>query len=210
MGIKKIAVLASGRGTNLQSVMDGIKSGRVKNADLRLVVSDNPKAYALERARASGIEALWINPAAFPGREEYNRELIEQLRKRQVDLVVLAGYMRILSPEFVKAYKNAIINIHPSLIPSFCGKGYYGERVHREALEYGVKVTGATVHFVDEGTDTGPIILQQAVEVLPEDTVESLAERVLKVEHILLPRAVDLYCRGCLKIEGRRVWIKAD
>jgi phosphoribosylglycinamide formyltransferase-1 len=190
--------------------MDGIKSGRVKNADLRLVVSDNPKAYALERARASGIEALWINPAAFPGREEYNRELIEQLRKRQVDLVVLAGYMRILSPEFVKAYKNAIINIHPSLIPSFCGKGYYGERVHREALEYGVKVTGATVHFVDEGTDTGPIILQQAVEVLPEDTVESLAERVLKVEHILLPRAVDLYCRGCLKIEGRRVWIKAD
>ncbi|HOO12921.1 MAG TPA: formyltransferase family protein, partial [Bacillota bacterium] len=117
MGIKKIAVLASGRGTNLQSVMDGIKSGRVKNADLRLVVSDNPKAYALERARASGIEALWINPAAFPGREEYNRELIEQLRKRQVDLVVLAGYMRILSPEFVKAYKNAIINIHPSLIP---------------------------------------------------------------------------------------------
>jgi phosphoribosylglycinamide formyltransferase-1 len=210
MGIKKIAVLASGRGTNLQSVMDGIKSGRVKNADLRLVVSDNPKAYALERARASGIEALWINPAAFPGREEYNRELIEQLRKRQVDLVVLAGYMRILSPEFVKAYKNAIINIHTSLIPSFCGKGYYGERVHREALEYGVKVTGATVHFVDEGTDTGPIILQQAVEVLPEDTVESLAERVLKVEHILLPRAVDLYCRGCLKIEGRRVWIKAD
>lgn len=210
MGIKKIAVLASGRGTNLQSVMDGIKSGRVKNADLRLVVSDNPKAYALERARASGIEALWINPAAFPGREEYNRELIEQLRKRQVDLVVLAGYMRILSPEFVKAYKNAIINIHPSLIPSFCGKGYYGERVHREALEYGVKVTGATVHFVDEGTDTGPIILQQAVEVLPEDTMESLAERVLKVEHILLPRAVDLYCRGCLKIEGRRVWIKAD
>ena len=210
MAIKRIAVLASGRGTNLQAIMDGIKSGRVENAGLRLVVSDNQKAYALERARAGGIEALWINPAAFPGREEYNRELIYQLRKRQVDLVVLAGYMRILSSEFVRAYKDAIINVHPSLIPSFCGKGYYGERVHREALEYGVKVTGATVHFVDEGTDTGPIILQQAVEVLPEDTVESLAERVLKVEHILLPRAVDLYCRGCLKIEGRRVWIKAD
>jgi phosphoribosylglycinamide formyltransferase-1 len=210
MEIKRIAVLASGRGTNLQAVMDGIKSGRVKNADLRLVISDNPKAYALERARASGIEALWINPAAFPGREEYNRELIGQLKKRQVDLVVLAGYMRILSSEFVRAYKDAIINVHPSLIPSFCGKGYYGERVHREALEYGVKVTGATVHFVDEGTDTGPIILQQAVEVLPEDTVESLAERVLEVEHLLLPRAVDLYCRGRLKIEGRRVWIKAD
>ena len=210
MAIKRIAVLASGRGTNLQAVMDGIKSGRVRNADLRVVVSDNPKAYALERARASGIEALWINPAAFPGREEYNRELIGQLKKRQVDLVVLAGYMRILSSEFVRAYKDAIINVHPSLIPSFCGKGYYGERVHREALEYGVKVTGATVHFVDEGTDTGPIILQQAVEVLPEDTVESLAERVLEVEHLLLPRAVDLYCRGCLKIEGRRVWILAD
>ncbi|HZX45708.1 MAG TPA: phosphoribosylglycinamide formyltransferase [Clostridia bacterium] len=210
MAEKRIAVLASGRGTNLQAVIDGLKSGKIRNADLRLVVSDNPKAYALERARINGIEALWINPAAFPGREEYNFELIGQLQKREIELVVLAGYMRILSPAFVRAYKEAILNIHPSLIPSFCGKGYYGERVHREALEYGVKVTGATVHFVDEGTDTGPIILQQAVEVLPEDTVESLAERVLKVEHLLLPRAVDLYCRGCLKIEGRRVWILAD
>jgi phosphoribosylglycinamide formyltransferase-1 len=209
MQIKRIAVLASGRGTNLQSVIDGIKSGKVENANLKLVVSDNQKAYALERAAGNGIEALWINPGAFPGREEYNQAIIEELQKREIDLVVLAGYMRILSSAFVRAYRDAIINIHPSLIPSFCGKGYYGERVHKEVLEYGVKVTGATVHFVDEGTDTGPIILQKAVEVLQEDTVESLAKRVLEVEHDLLPRAVDLYCRGCLRIEGRRVIIKA-
>lgn len=210
MGKKKIAVLASGRGTNLQSVMDAIKSGRISNAALRLVVSDNPEAYALERAAGSGIETLWVNPGAYPGREEYNRAIIGELQERKIDLVVLAGYMRILSSDFVRAYKDAIINIHPSLIPAFCGRGYYGERVHREVLEYGVKVTGATVHFVDEGTDTGPIILQQAVEVLPDDTVESLAGRVLEIEHRLLPRAIDLYCRGCLRIEGRRVRIAAE
>ncbi|MGI6702960.1 MAG: phosphoribosylglycinamide formyltransferase [Clostridia bacterium] len=207
MAGKSIAVLASGRGTNLQSLIDGINSGSIKNAALKLVVSDNQRAYALERAMTGGIEAIWINPQAYKGRGDYNDAIMEEFRKRDIDLVVLAGYMRILSAAFVRAYRDAIINVHPSLIPSFCGKGYYGERVHREALEYGVKVTGATVHFVDEGTDTGPIILQQAVEVLPGDTVDSLAKRVLQVEHTLLPRAVDLYCRGCLSIEGRRVII---
>lgn len=205
MSEKKIAVLASGRGTNLQSIIDGIESGKVNNAGLEIVVSDNEGAYALKRVAAKGIEALWLDPRAFDGRDSYNDALLKELKKRNIDLVVLAGYMRILTKSFVRGYRNAIINIHPSLIPSFCGKGYYGERVHKEALEYGVKVTGATVHFVDEGTDTGPIILQRAVEVLPEDTVESLAERVLRVEHILLPEGVDLYCRGCLKVEGRRV-----
>ena len=208
MAKTKIAVLASGRGTNLQSVIDGIKNGIVGNADLRLVVSDKEKAYALERARISGIEALWINPRAYESDEGYNNAILRELKDRDIDLVVLAGYMRILSKSFVRAYKNAIINIHPSLIPSFSGRGYYGERVHREVIEYGVKVTGATVHFVDEGTDTGPIILQQAVQVLGEDTPESLAKRVLEVEHALLPRAVDLYCRGCLRMEGRKVLVK--
>jgi len=210
MAEKRIAVLASGRGTNLQSVIDGIKNGNINNAALQLVVSDNERAYALERAMANGIEALWINPRTFKGSEDYNDAILEALRKRRIDLVVLAGYMKILSAAFVRAYRDAIINIHPSLIPSFCGSGYYGERVHREVLEYGVKVTGATVHFVDEGTDTGPIILQQAVEVLQEDTVDSLAKRVLRIEHILLPRAVDLYCRGCLRKEERRVIIEAN
>jgi phosphoribosylglycinamide formyltransferase-1 len=207
MAQTKIAVLASGRGTNLQSLIDGVKNGQINNADLQLVVSDKEKAYALERATNNGIEALWINPRAFADYEEYNNAILLELKKRQTDLVVLAGYMKILSASFVRTYKDAIINIHPSLIPAFCGRGYYGERVHREVLEYGVKVSGATAHFVDEGTDTGPIILQQAVEVHQDDTAQSLAQRVLQVEHALLPRAVDLYCRGCLRIEGRRVMV---
>ncbi len=208
MAKTEIAVLASGRGTNLQSIIDGIECGNIENANLKFVFSDNEGAYALKRAAAKGIETLHLNPKDFDEKEHYNDVLIEELKKRDIDLIVLAGYMRILSKAFVRAYKDSIINVHPSLIPSFCGIGYYGERVHRAALEYGVKITGATVHFVDEGTDTGPIILQQPVEVLPGDTVESLAKRVLKVEHTLLPRAIDLYCRGCLKIEGRSVKIK--
>ncbi len=210
MSKKKIAVLASGRGTNLQSIIDGVKSGQINNAAIELVISDKKEAYALERAGNNGIEALWIDPGAFPGHAEYNNALLQEMHKREIDLVVLAGYMRILSEGFVKAYKDAIINIHPSLIPAFCGKGYYGERVHMEVLEYGAKVTGATVHFVDEGTDTGPIILQKAVEVDREDTVQSLAKRVLEVEHTLLPLAVDLYCRDRLRIQGRRVDIETE
>ncbi len=207
MAKKKIAVLASGGGTNLQSIIDGIKSRRINNASLEIVISDNGEAYALKRAAANDIEALLLKPGDFNGAEHYNDALVQELAKRNIDLVVLAGYMRILSKAFVKAYKDAIINIHPSLIPSFCGRGYYGERVHKAALGYGVKITGATVHFVDEGTDTGPIILQQAVEVLPGDTVKSLAERVLKTEHLLLPKAIDLFCRGSLEIKGRNVKI---
>jgi phosphoribosylglycinamide formyltransferase-1 len=204
---KRIAVMASGRGTNLQSVIDSIKSGFITNADLVAVVSDNRDAFALERARKNRIEALYIDPSGYQNSVEYHRQVAEELKSRDVDLVVLAGYMRILSEGFVQAFKNRIINIHPSLIPSFCGKGFYGARVHRAVLDYGVKVTGATVHFVDEGTDTGPIILQEAVPVMPDDDVEHLAARVLEVEHRLLPQAINLYCNDMLRIDGRRVHI---
>jgi len=172
-----------------------------------VVISDKRDAFALERARKSGIYALWINPSEYGGKEEYNDKISKELETREIDLVVLAGFIRILSPGFVRKFCGRIINIHPSLIPSFCGEGYYGERVHKSVLDYGVKVTGATVHFVDEGTDTGPIILQQAVEVEQDDTVESLAKRVLKVEHKLLPLAVKLFCQDRVRIEGRKVFI---
>lgn len=204
---KKIAVLASGRGTNLQAVIDSLKSGFIDNGEIELVISDKEDAFALERARNNGIDALWINPAEYDCKETYGNKIIGQLQKRRIDLVVLAGFMRILSSGFVQRFYGKIINIHPSLIPSFCGEGYYGERVHKAVLDYGVKVTGATAHFVDEGTDTGPIILQQVVKVEQDDTVESLAKKVLKVEHKLLPLAVKLFCQDRLRIEGRKVYI---
>ncbi|MBA1336694.1 MAG: Phosphoribosylglycinamide formyltransferase [Firmicutes bacterium] len=208
MEYKRIAVLASGRGSNLQSVIDGIESGYINNAKIMTVISDNREAFALERARAKGIEGLWLNPGDFASYEDYNNSIIEKLENLHIDLVVLAGYMKILSKGFVQTFQNRIINIHPSLIPSFCGVGYYGEKVHRAVLEYGVKITGATVHFVDEGADTGPIILQEAVKVYQDDTVGSLAKRVLEVEHRLLPEAVRLFCNEMLCIDGRRVYIK--
>jgi phosphoribosylglycinamide formyltransferase-1 len=208
MGHKKIAVLASGRGTNLQSLIDSINSGFINNARIELVVSDNREAFALERARNNGIEAVWVNPKDYTTYEEYNGSLIDIIEKKNIELVVLAGYMKILSREFVQRFRDRIINIHPALIPSFCGKGFYGERVHKAVLDYGVKVTGVTVHFVDEGTDTGPIILQEAVEVMQDDTVASLAKRVLEVEHRLLPTAVKLFCGERLHIEGRKVYIR--
>ncbi len=207
---KKIAVLASGRGSNLQVIMDAIDAGYIETGEIRVVISDNRDAFALERARRNGIEHLWIDPSVYDTRREYDHAVAGELEKRQTDLVVLAGFMRILSPDFVRRFYGRIINIHPSLIPSFCGEGYYGGRVHRAVLDYGVRVSGATVHFVDEGTDTGPIILQQVVEVKQDDTVESLAERVLEVEHRLLPEAVKLFCQDRLRIEGRKVYISGD
>jgi phosphoribosylglycinamide formyltransferase-1 len=194
----RIAVLVSGGGTNLQALIDAVDKGDI-NGEIAAVLSDRENAYGLERARKHGIKAIYIE------RKQLAERLITELQKLNIELVVLAGFLSILDGELVKAYEGRIINIHPSLIPSFCGMGFYGERVHKAALEYGVKVSGATVHFVDEGTDSGPIILQEAVPVYFDDTAETLAARVLQVEHRLLPAAVGLFCEGRLRIEGRKV-----
>ena len=166
----KLAVLVSGGGTNLQAIMDAIDNGRITNAEISVVISNNANAYALERAKKKGIRSECISPKSFETREEFNRVFLERLNSYQVDLVVLAGFLVILPPKMIEEYANRIINIHPSLIPSFCGKGFYGLKVHEEALKRGVKVTGATVHFVDSGTDTWPIILQKPVMVEQGDT----------------------------------------
>ncbi len=189
----RAAVLVSGGGTNLQAIIDAIKAGTVKNTELSVVISNNEGAYALARAKANGIDAACVSPAAYETREEFHRALIEKLAEYQPDLIVLAGYLVKIPPEMVRTYPGRIINVHPSLIPSFCGVGYYGLKVHEAALERGVKVTGATVHFVDEGTDTGPIILQKAVEVEPGDTPELLQRRVMEqAEWIILPQAINM------------------
>ncbi|QQY80158.1 formyltetrahydrofolate-dependent phosphoribosylglycinamide formyltransferase [Keratinibaculum paraultunense] len=201
-----IGILISGSGTNLQAIIDNINEGNI-DGEIKLVISNKKDAYGLVRAEEAGIETLYLDRKEFSTDEEYNKKIMEEFTKRDVELVVLAGYLRILSKEFVQKYKNRIINIHPSLIPSFCGEGCYGERVHKMVLDYGAKITGATVHFVDEGTDTGPIILQKAVKVEDDDTVESLKEKVLKIEHELLPEAIKLYCQGRLSVEGRKVKI---
>ncbi|SHJ68039.1 formyltetrahydrofolate-dependent phosphoribosylglycinamide formyltransferase [Geosporobacter subterraneus DSM 17957] len=203
----RIAVLVSGGGTNLQAVIDQIERGNIP-AVIEMVISNRKDAYALERARRHGIESIYIGSKNFPNLKERNYRLEKILEERKIDLIILAGYMQILEGHIIEKYRNRIINIHPSLIPSFCGQGFYGEYVHRAVLEYGVKLTGATVHFVDEGADTGPVILQKAVEVQEEDTVESLAKRVLTLEHELLPLAVKLFAEGRLMVEGRKVRIK--
>lgn len=194
----RIAVLVSGGGTNLQTLIDAIEKGDI-NGRIEAVISDHEGAYALERAKKHNIKAVYIN------RNQLSENLLPELQKLNIELIVLAGFLSILDRELVKAYEGRIINIHPSLIPSFCGKGFYGEKVHKAALDYGVKVSGATVHFVDEGTDSGPIILQESVPVYIEDTIETLAARVLQVEHRLLPAAVGLFCEGRLCIVGRKV-----
>lgn len=202
----KIGVLISGSGTNLQSLMDSIEAGCI-NGSIEVVISDKSSAYGLERARQHKIDAVFVNQKDYESIESYNEAVIKELESRRVELVVLAGYLKILSARFIETYRNRIINIHPSLIPSFCGKGYYGLKVHEAAVRYGVKVSGATVHFVDEEADTGPIILQETVEVDIEDTAETLQQKVLKVEHRILPLAVKLYCEGRLEVQGRRVRI---
>ena len=194
----RMAVLVSGGGTNLQTLIDAIEKGDI-NGEIAAVISDRENAYALERAKKHQIKGIYID------RKYCAERIMPELQKMDIELVVLAGFLSILDSELVKAYQGRIMNIHPSLIPSFCGKGFYGEKVHKAAVEYGVKLSGATVHFVDEGTDSGPIILQESVPVYPEDTVEILAARVLAVEHRLLPTAVSLYCEGRLRIEGRKV-----
>ncbi|MFA5576955.1 MAG: phosphoribosylglycinamide formyltransferase [Tissierellaceae bacterium] len=205
----KIGLLISGSGTNLQAIMDNIQGGHI-NARIELIISNKKDAYGLERGRRAGITSLYIDRASFKDEEEYNLSLIREFKARKVDLIVLAGYLRALSKDFIAEYRDKIINIHPSLIPSFSGKGYYGQRVHEEVLRYGVKISGATVHFVDEGMDTGPIILQEPVHVRDEDTIESLRERVLAVEHRILSQAIKLYCDNRLEIVGRKVIVKGE
>lgn len=197
----RIGVLASGRGTNLQALLDGCKSGFIP-AEIVVVISDRPNAMALQRARSAGIEAIAIEPSQVGGMAGFEREAVRTLKERQVGLVCLAGFMRVLSASFLKEFPNRVLNIHPSLLPSFPGL-----EAQRQALEYGVKITGCTVHFVDEQVDHGPIIIQAAVPVREDDTVESLSERILKEEHRIYPEAVRLFATGRLKIIGRRVCI---
>ena len=202
MAKKKLGVLCSGRGTDLQSIIDAIAAGQVP-AEIAIVLTDK-EAYALERARKAGIEAVCVDRKQFDGREPFEKALIEKLEAASVTLVVLAGFMRILTPYFVGHFAGRIMNIHPALLPSFPGA-----HAHRDVLAYGVKVSGCTVHFVDEGTDSGPIIMQAAVPVLDDDTEETLGARVLKEEHRIYPECIRLYCEGKLKVEGRKVTILA-
>lgn len=207
----RLAVLVSGGGTNLQALMDSIDDGRVKNALISVVVSNKKDAYALTRAKEHGIKNCCISPKDYENRQAFEAALLKELEKENIDLVVLAGYLVILPQGLIQAYPNRIINIHPSLIPSFCGAGYYGLKVHEAVLARGVKVTGATVHFVDEGTDTGPIILQKAVEVQPHDTPEILQRRVMEqAEWQILPEAVDLIANGRLIMEDGNVIVQED
>lgn len=199
----KIAVLVSGGGTNLQAIIDRIQDGRITNTEISVVISNNANAYALKRAEKAGIESACISPKSYGSRQEFNEALLSKIQSYQVDLIVLAGCLVVIPEIMVKAYPNKIINIHPSLIPSFCGTGYYGLKVHEGVLKRGVKVTGATVHFVDEGTDTGPIILQKAVEVKEGDTPEILQRRVMEeAEWEIMPKAIDLIANDKIKVEN--------
>lgn len=202
----RVGVLVSGGGTNLQAVIDALKAGRITNASIEAVISNNPNAYALTRAKDNGIEAVCISPKTFETREQFNDALLSKLNEYNLDLIVLAGCMVVLPEKLIKEYRNRIINIHPALIPSFCGKGYYGLKVHEKALERGVKLTGATCHFVDEGTDTGPIIAQKSVEVMDDDTPETLQRRVMEqAEWIIMPQVIDDIANGRIKIEDGKV-----
>ena len=197
----RVGVLVSGGGTNLQAILDAMDSGRIKNVQVEVVISNNAGAYALERARAKGIVALCVSPKSFASREAFNEALLETVDRYSLDLIVLAGFLVTIPPAMIQKYRNRIINVHPSLIPSFCGVGYYGLKVHEAALARGVKVTGATVHFVDEGVDSGPILLQRAVDVLPGDDPKTLQRRVMEqAEWIILPEAIDRIAKGEIAI----------
>ena len=203
----KLAVCVSGGGTNLQAIINAIDNGTITNAKIEVVIANNANAYALERAKKHGIEGICISPKDYENREAFNTAFLDKLNSYQVDLVVLAGFLVVIPPQMIAEYRNRIINIHPSLIPSFCGTGYYGLKVHEGVLARGVKVTGATCHFVDEGTDTGPIILQKAVEVKPGDTPEVLQRRVMEqAEWIIMPKAIDLIANGKVQVvDGKAV-----
>lgn len=204
-----IVVLVSGGGTNLQAIMDKIADGTVTNTKIAAVISNNANAYALERAKNAGIPAECISPKQFENRDLFNEALLAGVKKYNPDLVVLAGFLVIIPPALIAEYRNRLINIHPSLIPSFCGTGYYGLKVHEAVLARGNKVTGATVHFVDEGTDTGPILLQKAVYVQQGDTAEVLQKRVMvEAEWEILPQAIDAIANGRVVMEDGKAWIK--
>ena len=205
----RVLVMVSGGGTNLQAIIDRVKDGTITNTEIVGVISNNKNAYALTRAEENEIPSLCISPKDFETREIFNGKLLEAVDSFEPDLVVLAGFLVVIPPEMIRKYENRMINIHPSLIPSFCGKGYYGLKVHEAALARGVKVVGATVHFVDEGTDTGPIILQKAVEVQQGDTPEVLQRRVMEqAEWKILPRAIDLIANGKVRVEDHRTVIE--
>ncbi|MCI8821910.1 MAG: phosphoribosylglycinamide formyltransferase [Lachnospiraceae bacterium] len=207
----KLAVLVSGGGTNLQAILDSLSDGRITNAEIVTVISNNRHAYALERAKSAGVPAQCISPKNYENRDMFYDALLDALEASEADLVVLAGCMVVMPEKIVERYENRIINIHPALIPSFCGKDYYGLRVHEGVLRRGVKVTGATVHFVDQGTDTGPIILQKAVEVRQGDTPETLQRRVMEeAEWVIMPRAIDLIANGRIQVTDGIVTISEE
>jgi phosphoribosylglycinamide formyltransferase-1 len=202
-----VGVLASGNGTTLQAILDASQVPKSIGARVAVVISNEPQAFALERARKTGVDAVVVNHRNFDTRERFEEKLIEELDSREVDLVCLAGFMRILTPLFVRHYQGRMMNIHPALLPLFGGKGFYGNKVHRAALESGMKFSGCTVHFVTEETDGGPIILQAAVPILDDDTAETLAGRIHKKEHEIYPEAVKLFAEGRLEVTGKRVRI---
>lgn len=204
----RITVCVSGGGTNLQAIIDGVRQGSIPNTEIAGVISNNGNAYALERARQAGIDAVCVSPRSYEDRERFNEALLAAVDRTSPDLIVLAGFLVVLPSALIRKYENRIINIHPSLIPSFCGTGYYGLKVHEAALARGVKVTGATVHFVDEGTDTGPIIMQRAVTVRQGDTPELLQRRVMEeAEWIILPESIALIAAGRVSVEDGQVKI---
>ena len=204
----KIAVCVSGGGTNLQAIIDAIAAGQIQDTEISVVISNNPGAYALERAKMAGVEGICVSPKSYETREAFNEAFLQTLDSYDVDLVVLAGFLVVIPEAMIQKYRNRILNIHPSLIPSFCGTGYYGLKVHEGVLARGVKITGATVHFVDEGTDTGPIILQKAVAVQQDDTPEILQRRVMEeAEWHIMPQAIDLIARGKISIVDGKVRI---
>lgn len=205
----KIVVCVSGGGTNLQAIIDGVADGTITNTEIVGVISNNKNAYALERAKKAGISAVCISPKDYETREIFNDALLDGVLALKPDLIVLAGFLVNIPPQMIQAFRNRIINIHPSLIPSFCGVGCYGLKVHEKALARGVKVSGATVHFVDEGTDTGPIIMQKAVEVMQGDTPEVLQRRIMEqAEWVILPKTIDLIANGKISVEDNVVYIK--
>ena len=207
----RVVVMVSGGGTNLQAIIDSVKDGTITNAQIVGVISNNKNAYALKRAEENDIPSVCVSPKDFETRDIFNEKLLEAVDSYEPDLIVLAGFLVVIPPEMIKKYENRMINIHPSLIPSFCGKGYYGLKVHEAALARGVKVVGATVHFVDEGTDTGPIILQKAVEVQQGDTPEVLQRRVMEqAEWKILPKAIDLIANGKVRVEDKKTVILSE
>ncbi|BCB96359.1 phosphoribosylglycinamide formyltransferase [Dissulfurispira thermophila] len=197
-----LGVLASGRGSNFQAIIDEIEAGRL-DAEIKILIVDNPNAYAIERAKRHSIEYLYINPKEFPSKDDFFIKIADELKSRDVELVILAGFMRIVRKFLIDAFPNRIMNIHPALLPSF--PGLHGQK---QAVDYGIRISGCTVHFVDEGMDTGPVIIQAAVPVSPDDTEDSLSARILKLEHKIFPEAIRLYAEGRLSVEGRVVKIK--